>query len=299
MPGDPRMALLHENLDPAVRQRVVEQFGLDLSIWQQFRLYLENLFQGDWGRSFTISANTPVTAIIFRSKLVNTVILMGASLILSIFIGMVIGVLAASKRNSVLDKTSIVFFLVTYSMPIFWAGLLILLYLGFYLNIIPLAGTVTRGRHYANFLEYTADYLWHMIGPMITLTLSFIGSFFLLMRSSVLDVFTEDFMESARAKGLSQKTILFGHAMRNAMLPMISVIAVNVPFLISGATVTESVFSWTGIGLLTVQAVVNADYPVLQGIFLLLATVVVLSNFVSDIIYAFADPRIRYGKEGG
>lgn len=104
-------------------------------------------------------------------------------------------------------------------MPVFWSGLLILLYLGFHLNLIPLAGTITRGRHYANFLEYAGDYLWHMTGPMIVLTLSFIGSFFLLMRDSVLDVFTKDFMEAARAKGLSEKSTLYRHAMRNLCCP--------------------------------------------------------------------------------
>jgi len=295
MPGDPRMALLHENLDPNVRQRVEAQFGLNLPIWDQFGLYVLNLFKGDWGRSFTIRTNKPVVEILFGSRLVNTLVLMGSSLILSVIVGMVMGVLAASRRNSLLDKSSIVFFLVTYSMPTFWSGLLILLYLGFHLNVIPLAGTITRGHHYANFLEYAGDYLWHMTGPMIVLTLSFIGSFFLLMRDTVLDVFTKDFMEAARAKGLSEKSILYRHAMRNAMLPMISVIAVNMTYLISGATVTERVFSWLGLGDLIVEAVVNADYPILQGIFLLLATVVVVSNFVADVIYAFADPRIRYG----
>jgi len=295
MPGDPRMALMHENLDPNVRQQVEEKFGLNLPIWEQYVMYLVNLFRGDWGRSFTISTNKPVWEIIFGSRLVNTLVLMGSSLILSIILGMIIGVLAASRRNSLLDKSSIVFFLVTYSMPVFWSGLLILLYLGFYLNLIPLAHTITPGRQYANFLEYAGDYLWHMAGPMTVLTLSFIGSFFLIMRDTVLDVFTKDFMEAARAKGLSQKSILYRHAMRNAMLPMISVIAVNMTYLISGATVTERVFSWSGLGLLTIQAVVNADYPILQGIFLLLTTAVVISNFIADVIYALVDPRIRLG----
>ena len=298
MPGDPRMALLHQNLDPDVRQQVAEKFGLNLPIWDQYGLYLLNLFRGDWGRSFTISANKPVVEIVFGSRLINTLVLMGSSLILSILIGMIIGVLAASRRNSLLDKSSIVFFMVTYSIPVFWSGLLILLYLGFYLNLIPLAGTITRGRQYANFLEYAGDYLWHMTGPLIVLTLSFIGSFFLLMRDTVLDVFTKDFMEAARAKGLSEKSVLYRHAMRNAMLPMISAIAVDLTYLISGATVTERVFSWVGLGDLTVEAVVNADYPVLQGIFLLLATLVVISNFVADVIYALVDPRIRYGGKG-
>jgi peptide/nickel transport system permease protein len=298
MPGDPRMALLHQNLDPDIRQQMEARFGLNLPIWEQYGLYLLNLFRGDWGRSFTIRTNTPVVKIVFGSRLVNTIVLMGSSLILSIVVGMLMGVLAASRRNSLLDRSSVVFFLVTYSMPVFWSGLLILLYLGFYLNLIPLFGTFTHWTKHANFLEYAADYLWHMTGPMIVLTLSFIGSFFLLMRDSVLDVFTKDFMEAAKAKGLSRKSILYRHAMRNAMLPMISVIAVNMTYLISGATVTEQIFTWPGIGQLTIQAVVNADYPILQGIFLLLATGVVISNFVADIIYAFADPRIRYGDTG-
>ena len=297
MPGDPRMALLHQNLDPSIRQQVVEKFGLNLPIWEQYGLYLLNLFRGDWGRSFTIRTNTPVVQIIFGSRLVNTLVLMGSSLLLSIIVGMVMGVLAASRRNSLLDRSSVVFFLVTYSMPVFWSGLLILLYLGFYLKLIPLFGTFTHWTQHTNFLEYAADYLWHMTGPMIVLTLSFIGSFFLLMRDSVLDVFTKDFMEAARAKGLSGRRILYRHAMRNAMLPMISVIAVNMTYLISGATVTEQIFTWPGIGQLTIQAVVNADYPILQGIFLLLATGVIVANFAADIIYAFADPRIRYGEK--
>jgi peptide/nickel transport system permease protein len=292
------MALLRGLKDRDVIQQVEEKFGLNLPIWNQYGLYLLNLFRGDWGRSLTISANKPVVEIVFGSRLINTLVLMGSSLFLSILIGMFIGVLAASRRNSLLDKSSIVFFLVTYSMPVFWSGLLILLYLSFYLNLIPLAGTITRGRQYGNFVEYAGDYLWHMTGPLIVLTLSFIGSFFLLMRDTVLDVFTKDFMEAARAKGLSEKSVLYRHAMRNAMLPMISAIAVDMTYLISGATVTERVFSWFGIGDLTVEAVVNADYPVLQGIFLLLATFVVVSNFVADVIYALVDPRIRYGGKG-
>jgi peptide/nickel transport system permease protein len=133
-----------------------------------------------------------------------------------------------------------------------------------------------------------------MMGPWIVLTLSFIGGFYLIMRDSVLDVFTQDYILAAEAKGLKERTILYGHAMRNALLPMISVIAVNLPYLISGATMTEFVFSWSGLGLLTYNSVLSADYPVLQGIFLFLATITVLSNFLADMLYLRLDPRIRY-----
>ena len=294
MPGDPRMALMHENLDPAVREQVAKKFGLEKSLLEQYVIYLKNTFSGELGFSFTLHFNEPVSKTIFGYRFLNTFILMGASLLLSIFIGMTMGVIAASRRNSKLDVGSVVFFLVAYSLPVFWSGLLILLFFGFYLDLIPLAGTITRGVEHANFFAYVVDYLHHMLGPLIVLTLSFIGSFFLIMRGTVLDVFTEDYMLSARAKGLKERTILYRHAMRNAMLPMISVVAVNMPYLISGATMTEFVFSWSGIGLLMYDAVLSADWPVLQGIFLFLATTVVLSNFAADLLYLVMDPRIRY-----
>jgi peptide/nickel transport system permease protein len=179
-------------------------------------------------------------------------------------------------------------------MPVFWIGLLLLMVFGFQFNMIPLAGTITRGYDHLNFLDYARDYMWHMAGPWLVLTLSFIGGFYLIMRDSVLDVFTQDYILAAKAKGLKERTILYGHAMRNAMLPMVSVIAVNLPYLISGAMITEFVFSWAGLGLLTYQSVLSVDYPVLQGIFFFLATVTLFSNFLADIAYLYLDPRIRY-----
>jgi peptide/nickel transport system permease protein len=236
----------------------------------------------------------PVWTTIFGFRFTNTVVLMGASLVLSVIIGMFFGVLSAARRDSKLDTGSTVFFLVTYALPVFWIGILILYYFGFVLNIIPLAGTITRGYNHVNFIDYALDYLHHMMGPMIVLTLSFIGGFYLIMRDTVLDVFTQDYILAARAKGLKERTILYGHAMRNAMLPMVSVIAVNVPYLVSGAMMTEYIFSWSGLGLLTYNSVLTVDYPVLQGLFLFLASITLLANFVADILYLYMDPRIRY-----
>jgi len=293
MPGDPRAALLGEGLSPELRVAVVARFGLDQPLIEQFRLYLVNLFQGDMGYSFS-HFGEPVWETIFEFRFANTFILMGVSLIVAIIIGMFFGVLAAAKRDTAVDTGSTVIFLVAYSLPVFWIGILLLYIFGFQLNLIPLAGTITRGLDHANFLHYMVDYLHHMMGPFIVLTLSFIGGFYLIMRDTVLDVFTQDYILAARAKGLKERTILYGHAMRNAMLPMVSVIAVNIPFLVSGATMTEYVFSWSGLGLLTYHSVLSADYPVLQGIFLFLATITLLANFVADVLYLYLDPRIRY-----
>ncbi len=293
MPGDPRQALLGEGLSPELRVAVIERFGLDKPMIEQYWLYLVNLFKGDLGYSFS-HFGEPVIDTIFAFRFMNTFLLMGASLVLSISIGMAVGVFAAARRDTIVDTGSTVTFLIAYALPVFWIGILILYYMGFLLNLLPIAGTITRGYNHANVIEYIFDYTHHMIGPLIVLTLSFIGGFYLIMRDTVLDVFTQDYILAARAKGLKERTILYGHAMRNAMLPMVSVIAVNMPYLISGAMMTEYVFSWSGLGLLTYNSVLSVDYPVLQGVFLFLATIAVLSNFVADILYLYLDPRIRY-----
>ncbi|MFW9986545.1 MAG: ABC transporter permease [Candidatus Odinarchaeota archaeon] len=293
MPGDPRGTLIAEHMPPEVVQAIALRFGLDQPIAIQFVLYIVNLFRGDLGESFS-HYGQPVIETIFAFRFWNTVILMGTSILIALIVAIIMGVIAASRRDKVIDVGSTTVFLVTYSMPVFWLGLMILYYFGFILRVIPLAGTITRGIVHVNIFHYIADYLWHMTGPLVVLTLSFIGGFYLIMRDSVLDVFTQDYILAARAKGLKERAILYGHAMRNAMLPMVSVIAVNMPFLISGATITETVFSWSGLGLLTYNSVVANDWPVLQGIFLFLATVAVLSNFVADILYLYLDPRIRY-----
>ena len=312
MPGDPRASLINENMPPELIQAVVARFGLDQPLLTQYFIYLRNVFIGEWGQSFSDFGQS-VSVVIFGrpnivyifgvpvavgfrhpSPLVNTIWLMGTSMFIAIIIGIIFGVLAAWKRNSILDVSSTVGFLVTYSFPVFWLGLLILYYLGFVFNMIPLAGTVTPGVTHPTYFHFLRDYLWHMTGPTIVLTVSFIGMFFLIMRDSVLDVFTQDYMLAARAKGLGTRKVLFNHAMRNALLPMVSVIAVSMPYLISGASITEFIFTWNGLGTKILNAVITNDWPVLQAIFLLLATVAIISNFIADLIYLYLDPRIRY-----
>ena len=294
MPGDPTRTVVGDfRVTPEIKQALVHQFGLDQPLWVQFILYLENLLIGNLGVSFQYRG-TAVASIIFGRRLFNTFILMGSSIGVALIIGIIIGTIAAWKRESKFDISAVVFSLVTYSMPVFWLGMMIILVFGYYLDWIPIAGTITVGITYSNVFEYAADYLYHMTGPFVTLTLSFLGFYFLIMRDSILDVFTEDYMLTAKAKGLSDRKILFRHAMRNAMLPMVSLLAVEVTYLFGGATMTETVFSWYGIGRLIYEAVVMADYPVLQGIFVVMSVLVITANFCADIVYAFLDPRIRY-----
>ena len=297
MPGDPTRAVSGDpRVDTATRLALIAKFGLDRPLFEQFVLYIYNLMRGEMGISF-VQIGRPVIGIILGRKMINTIILMGSSMFIAFFLGIVLGVFAAWRRGSKTDISLIVVSLATYSMPVFWFGMMVMLVFGFYMNIFPIAGTITPGIVHANFFEYAKDYLSHLMAPMITLGVSFFGGYFLFMRDTILDVFTEDYMLTARAKGLSDRKILFKHAMRNALLPMVSLMGVHITFLISGATMTETVFSWDGLGRLIYDSVRNNDYPVLQGIFLFMAVLVVVANIIADIVNAYLDPRIKEAVE--
>jgi peptide/nickel transport system permease protein len=297
MPGDPTRAVSGDpRVDTATRLALIAKFGLDRPLFEQFVLYVYNLLRGEMGISF-VQIGRPVISIILGRKMINTIILMGSSMFIAFFLGIVLGVIAAWRRGTKTDITLIVVSLATYSMPVFWFGMMVLLVFSYYMNIFPIAGTITPGIVHANFFEYAKDYLSHLMAPMITLGVSFFGGYFLFMRDTILDVFTEDYMLTARAKGLSNRKILFKHAMRNALLPMVSLMGVHITFLISGATMTETVFSWDGLGRLIYDSVRNNDYPVLQGIFLFMAVLVVVANIMADIVNAYLDPRIKEAVE--
>jgi ABC-type dipeptide/oligopeptide/nickel transport system permease component len=293
MPGDPSRAVSGDpRVDTATRLALIAKFGLDRPLFEQFFLYVANLLKGELGISF-VQIGRPVISIILGRKMINTIILMGSSMFIAFTLGIIIGVFAAWRRGTKLDIFFIVVSLATYSMPVFWFGMLLLLFFSYYINIFPIAGTITPGVVHPNFLAYAKDYLHHLMAPMITLGVSFFGGYFLFMRDTILDVFTEDYMLTARAKGLSNRKVLFKHAMRNALLPMVSLMGVHITFLISGATMTETVFSWDGLGRLIYDSVRNNDYPVLQGIFLFLAVLVVVASIIADIVNAYLDPRIK------
>ena len=293
MPGDPTRAVVGDpRIKTETRLALIKKFGLDKPLLEQFILYFYNLFRGELGISF-VQMGRPVVEIILGRKMINTVILMGSSMSLAFALGIVFGVVAAWKRGTKTDVSSVVLSLATYSMPVFWFGMLLLLLLSYYVMVVPIAGTITPGLIHANFFEYAKDYLHHLVTPMVTLAVSFFGGYFLFMRDTILDVFTEDYMLTARAKGLSNRKILFKHAMRNALLPLVSLMGVHVTFLISGATMTETVFSWDGLGRLIYDSVRNNDYPVLQGIFLFMAVLVVVASIIADIVNAYLDPRIK------
>ena len=271
-------------------QKAKEFFGLDQPWYTQFYIYFKQLLQGDLGLSFM--EKKPVLEVV-AAKLIPTLLLVGIATTLAIVIGAFLGILAAWKRGTKLDILSLTFSLITYSMPTFWLGIVLISIFSVYLQIFPTTGMVTPGAVFSNSFQKTLDIIEHLFLPVLTLTLILVGQFVLIMRNSLLDVLTEDFITTARAKGFSEKFVLKRHAVPNAMLPMVTIVAINLGFMIAGAIQIETVFSWPGIGRLMYEALTNRDYPLLQGIFLIISISVVLANLIADIFYGYLDPRVK------
>lgn len=254
----------------------------------QFFIYVRNLFQGDMGISF--KSNRPVTTILVE-RLWNTILLIGVGQILSIMVGVVFGVFAAWKARTAVDYGALITGLVAWSLPTFWLGI-ILLFWGSS-NGFPIGGKATPGISTYPFLYQVGDVIRHMFLPTITYTIIFMGEYMLVMRSSLLDVLSEDYILTAKAKGLSTFQILKDHALKNAMLPIVTIIAINLGFTVAGAIQIETVFSWPGLGGAIFEAVESRDYPLLQGTFLLIAISVIVANLIADLTYSYLDPRVQ------
>ncbi|HKZ25910.1 MAG TPA: ABC transporter permease [Acidimicrobiia bacterium] len=299
LPGDPAKAGVRDpRLTPESVEAARVRFGLDKPVFlnleggglfdSQYFAYLGALAQGDLGESYAYN-NRTVTELIGRS-LVNTVWLVLPAQILSIMIGVVLGLLAAWRKGTKLDVGALTFSLFMWSLPTFFLGIL-LLFVGSRTFGLPTAGRVTIGAD-AGFAEAVGDIFSHLLLPTATLALVLLGEYMIIMRSSVVEVFSEDYILTAKAKGLSTFQIIRRHAFRNAMLPIVTLIALNLGFTVSGAIQVETVYSWPGLGKLTVDAVAQRDFPVLQGAFLLLAIAVIFANLVAELIYLRLDPRV-------
>lgn len=289
LPGDPARAVR----DPRLTQQAVEairvRFGLDQPLYMQFVLYIRNLLQGELGTSF--HSQRPVAQILIEN-LWNTLLLIGAGTLLSIVLGIALGVVAAWRSQSAIDYSVLVASLIAWAAPTFWLGI-ILLFWGSSALGLPIGGKVTAGAGFANIWERWLDIGRHMLLPTLTYTIIYAGQYTLFMRSAVLDIFSEDYILTAKAKGLNSFQIIRDHALRNALLPTVTVVALNLGFTVAGAIEIETVFSWPGLGHTIVEAVNRQDYPVLQGAFLLLAVSVILANLGADLLYSYLDPRVR------
>lgn len=291
MPGDPiRVLIRNPKISADALERVREQFGLNESRLVQFWIYLKDLFSGDFGTSFNY--RQPVIDIVME-RIPATVLLIGTATVLSIILGVLLGVIFAWKRGTRIDVIGLSISLILYSMPTFWVAIIMVMIFAVYWQIFPLGGMGMPGAYYSSAWAELVAQLRYMFLPTITFALILIGEYVLIMRSSLLEVMREDYMLTARAKGVSNRNLLFRHAMPNAMLPVVTLIAINLGFIVGGAIQIETVFSWPGLGRLMYSALTNRDYPVLQGLFLLITIAVIGANFCADILYRYLDPRVK------
>ncbi len=276
------------NLSPSQIEAKRRQFNLDGSKFDQFVAYVRETLSGNLGDSFL--SNRPVTTEI-REAIWPTVMLVGASTVLAMTIGMVLGVYAGWRRRSKLDVVSTSFSMFTYSVPDFWLGMLLLGFFAVRLQVFPTGGFEDSGST-ATGLGALADQLHHMVLPAATLTLAYIGEYMIVMRSSLLDTVNEDYLQLARAKGLREADVRRRHAVPNALLPVVSLSALNFGFVLSGAIAVESIYSWPGLGQATLEAIRGPDFPMLQGLFLLFSASLIVANLAVDLLYGFLDPRV-------
>jgi len=300
---------LRRNLTQKALEELYMRFGLvpdpDIFDWiYMFWRYLVNMFTGNFGISF-VTQKQVINEIMAR--LPNTLLLMGTASIVSIVLGIWTGVRVASDPGSKKDVGAVTVALFIYSLPIFWFGMMLLMVFAYYLPNMtgglidfPLKGTISYAVWVAaktspfGALMVAADILRHLILPVIALGVGGYGGYFLYMRNNLIDVMTEDYILTARAKGLNENQVLYKHGLKNAMLPMVTIIAMTFGFLINGATLTETVFNWYGLGRYIYSSLIILDFPVVQAIFMIIAITAILANFVADLLYGVLDPRIKY-----
>lgn len=291
LPGDV-VSMLSRNakVSPEMIENIRAAYGLDLPWYEQFSIYLRDLFSGNLGTSFTYKK--PVVDVI-GGKILPTILLLGVAEIIAIVIGILFGVISAWKRGKAVDTGLLTTSLLLYSMPVFWFGMILVLIFSATMHLLPTGGMVTPGRLYVDSWVKMADIWRHMIMPALCMSLAMVGEYALTMRSTMIDILQEDYITTARAKGFDEKYVLRRHAMPNAMLPMITIIAINLGLIVGGAIQIETVFSWPGLGNLMYTALNNRDYPLLQGLFLLVTVSVVLANVLADLLYELVDPRVK------
>ena len=310
IPGDPVMIMAGERgLSPERHAQLLAQFGLDQPLWKQYLTYLYGLMHGDLGIS--LKSRIPVW-VEFVPRFKATLELGICAMIFAIAVGIPVGVLAAVKRGSVFDHTAISLSLAGYSMPVFWWGIMLIMLVSVKLNLTPVSGRVGDTVFLDDSLPLTGfdlidtliwgekgdfkDAVMHMILPAIVLGTIPLAVIVRMTRSSMLEVLGEDYIRTARAKGLTPMRVIVVHALRNAMLPVVTVIGLQVGTLLAGAILTETIFSWPGLGRWLIEALQRRDYPVVQGGVLLVALLIIMVNFVVDILYGVVNPRIRHNK---
>lgn len=293
MPGDPTTMFVAQGLSGDARQEVIENLGLNEPLHVQYIDYMGQLLTGSFGRSFQY--REPVSNIIV-TKFWNTIFLMLGAITLAYIIGILGGALLAWWRGSQFETGGLIATLIARSSPTFWTGILLIMVFVYWLEWFPAGGIRTIGAQYDGFWEkyVSVDFAYHVFLPMLTGAIYYMATPTLLMRNTMLEILNDDFIKVKEAEGLSQFTVLYKHAVRNSLLPIITVVALVAGKAIGGQLLIEEVFNWPGMGRAMVRAVNYNDYPVAMAAFFLMGSVVIALNFVADLLYAYLDPRVTY-----
>jgi peptide/nickel transport system permease protein len=304
IPGDPASAMLgdHATADSIARLRVA--YGLDQPWPQQYAIFVGHLLQGDLGRS--IRSNNPITQELAQ-RFPATIELTLAAMLIAVVVGIPAGIISATRRGTIFDHFSVTVALAGVSMPIFWLGLMLAWFFGVQLKLLPFSARLDTGARFVpitNLLLLDAvlrgdwvilsQAVRHLLLPAVALSTVPLAIIMRMTRGAMLEVLSQDFVRTARAKGLRDRVVVVGHALQNAMLPVITIIGLQVGALLSGAILTETIFSWPGIGRWIYESIQFRDYPVVQSMTLLIALIFVVANLLVDLSYAWFDPRVRY-----
>ncbi len=299
-PGEPTDIQSEETSarsDAKVRQLLIETYGLDKPLHVQYWNWLTRLSKLDFGRSFSPDARPVLQKI--GERLPVTLLLSIVELMIIVMLAIPIGVLSATRQYSIFDKITTVFVFVGFATPDFWLALMLMILFGVQLGWLPISGLRSPMWEYLPFWRQQWDFLGHLVLPITVATFGGLAGFSRYMRQSMLEVVRQDYIQSARAKGLAERVVIGKHALRNALLPIVTVLGLSLPGLIGGSVIVESIFAIPGMGQLMVQAVFERDYPVVMGNLVIVATLTLVANLIADLTYSLVDPRIRVAARRG
>jgi len=295
-PGEPveMQVAMNPKVSKESRERLRKLYGLDKPLTEQYFTWVGKLARLDLGRSFSSDSRPVVDKI--KERLPVTLSLNIIALLLEFGLAIPIGILAATHRDTWLDKGLTIFVFIGFAVPTFWLALLLMYFFGVKLNWLPISGLHTLGSESYGTLRYLWDMAKHLIMPIMVASFGSLAGLSRYMRSSMLNVIEQDYITTARAKGLSERVVIYKHALRNALLPLITLLGFSIPGLIGGSVIFESIYSIPGMGQLFYQSVMSRDYPVVMGILVIGAFLTLIGNLIADVCYALADPRIRHGQ---
>jgi peptide/nickel transport system permease protein len=289
-PGDPTSIYIRPDIDPIVIEQMRKNLGLDQPVHVQYVRWLSSFAQGDFGFSF--SQKRPIIDII-KDTLPNTLLLSSVALVVIFVVGVLVGTIQAVRQYSWVDNVSTVVAFFFYSMPSFWFGLMLILLLSYKFQLLPASQMTSVNYEFLPASEQWIDRLKHLLMPAVALGIGSAASVARYMRSGMLEQIRQDYVRTARAKGLSERVVIFKHAMRNALIPVITLLGLTLPFLVGGAVLIETIFAWPGMGRLIVTAIFQRDYPVVLAVAFVSSIMVILGSLIADILYSVVDPRVR------